>query len=576
MVFMDKQILHQIQSRLAVARGEVPAEKVLKNGKVVNVFTNQIEETSVAIHDGVVVGLGEYAGKEVIDLAGRYVIPGLIEAHIHIESSKLIPQNFANLVLTHGTTTVIADPHEIANVLGTDGIRFMIENAKNAPIDILFMLPSCVPATHMETSGAILKAEDLAEFLEDDNVLGIAEMMNFPGAYFGDPNVLDKLYLRRGKVPIDGHAPGVRGKLLNAYLLAGPQTDHECTTVEEAQEKLARGMYVQIRQGSTAQNLRALIPLINNVTERRLMFATDDRRPGDLLSKGHLDYTIRLAVREGVNPFTAIRMATLNPAQAYGLTGRGAVKPGAVADLVVLEDLQEFKVRSVFKDGEHVYEDKTTTRKQCTAKPENRFDIPDLTETSLQVPDQGKPVRVIGIVPNEIVTKKLSFLLPVKDNLLQCDSENDIIKIVVIERYSGKGSMTVGFVNGLGIKNGAIASTVAHDSHNLIVAGDNDRSILTAVERMKKIGGGHVVIENEQVLAEMPLPFAGLMSDQPVEELSSLEDTLLESAREIGCIPEEPFMALGFLALPVIPSLKITDKGLVDVEKFEIVSLFGD
>lgn len=574
---MSSDTLIRLQARLAAARGDRPVDLLLENGQVVNVFSGQIERVSVAIFDGVVVGFGDYKADDKYDLDGSFLSPGFIEPHIHIESSKLTPSRFADVVLRHGTTTVIADPHEIANVLGIAGIIYMIENARSTKLDIFFMLPSCVPATKMETSGAELSADDLKLLVDRGEVLGIGEMMNFPGAFLGDPDVLSKAMLSDGHRPIDGHAPGLSGKNLSAYLLAGPQTDHECTSIEEAQEKLSQGMRILIREGSTARNLKALAPLINPMTERRLMFATDDRRSGDLKEHGHLDNILRKAVELGVDPMIALRLVTLNPSEMYGLKDRGAIFPGALADLVALKDLKRFKVTKVWKRGSEVTPAEERSfhfKPQIPVGIAGPLHVPEIIVDDLRVINRGGKVRVIGLVPNEIVTESLTESLPASDGFLQCDREQDIVKLVVIERHTGAGGKGIGFLKGMGIRGGAIGSTVAHDSHNIIVAGDNDESILTAINHLVEIGGGQVVAAGDRILATLSLPIAGLMTDLSVKEVAGVEDILIKSAKTIGCTPADPLMALSFLALPVIPSLKLTDKGLVDVDKFQIVSLY--
>ncbi len=569
--------LGRLQKRLKAARGEIPSDLYLTNGYLIDVYSGIVTEKNIAIYDGIIVGAGEYSAVKTIDLNGMYISPGFIESHIHIESSKLIPSKFAEVAIKHGTTCVIADPHEIANVLGIEGIEFMIQSASESSIDIFFMLPSCVPATNMETSGANLNAENLECLLQNPMILGIGELMNFPGAYLGDESTLRKSLLGQNSM-VDGHAPGLTGKNLNAYLLAGPKTDHECSDIEEAAEKLSKGMYIQIREGSTAKNLDSLAQLIDEKNERRILLVSDDRSAGDLIEYGHLDYTVRLLVDLGVDPVSAIRMVTLNPAEAYGLRDRGGIFPGARADFVVLEDLDDFQVKAVYKDGKQVVKNgKNLEKKNHKSNlPEHTVKISSIEIDQLRIIDKQKPVRIIDIIPDQIVTGQFVDTLSSRDGFLQCDPAKDILKICVIERHTGKAGLCAGFVRGLGITGGAIASTVAHDSHNVIAAGDNDESILTAIQGVQKIDGGQVVVSGKKVIAELPLPVAGLMSDKNGPEVAKSERKLLNAAKKLKCAPEDPFMALSFLALPVIPSLKITDKGLVDVNKFEVVSLFVD
>ena len=466
-----------IQDRLKVARGEKPADLLIKGGKHINIFNGEITDASLAIYDGVIIGTGNYNANEVHDLNGAYLLPGFIEGHIHIESSKLTPLCFAETVLQRGTTTVIADPHEIANVYGLDGIRYMIAEARKTPLDIYYMLPSCVPATDMETSGATLRAEDLATLIDESEILGIGEMMNYSGTYFGDKTVLAKAKLAEGRMPIDGHAPGLAGRNLNAYLIAGPNSDHECLTFEEAAEKLSSGMRIMIREGSTVKNLETLLPLVTERTDRRCLFVSDDRSAEDLLTNGHLDVILRKAVSLGLDPVIALRMITINTAEAFGLNDRGGFRPGWQADIVAVNNLKEFKVIDVWKRGKHLIRDSEVLvfSKHMSAVKENKpLPVPRLTKTDILIPDRKKEVRVIKIIPEQIITGSFIAKLPEKDGNLVADPKNDICKLTVIERHTGKGKRSCGFVSGLGITKGAFGSTVAHDSHNIIVAGMDD------------------------------------------------------------------------------------------------------
>ncbi|MCF7811722.1 adenine deaminase [bacterium] len=566
------------QTRIAAARGDREVDTLFINGKIVNVFNGKIEEKPVAVFDGHVVGFDDYGAKRIIDLEGKYLLPGLIEGHIHIESSKLTPQRFAEVVVKHGTTTVIADPHEIANVWGIDGIRFMIDNSCNLPLKIFYMLPSCVPATDMETAGAVLTAEDLKQLLNDPSILGVGELMNFPGAFLGDKSVLAKVALGSGGKPIDGHAPGLSGNNLSAYMVAGPNTDHECFTLKEAEEKLAAGMIVMIREGSTAHNLETLLPIVNSVNERRCMFVSDDRRAGDLIHKGHLDDILRMAIKLGLDAITAIRMVTINTAETFGLRGRGAIRPGWRADLCVVEDLSEFKVTDVWNRGETVIQDSENIGEMpqiYDPVKTGALTVPTLPDNSFEVKDLGKAVNVIVTIPGQIVTDSEIARLPVSNGNFVSDVDNDIIKLIVVERHTGKGGFAVGFIKGLGLKKGAIGSTVAHDSHNIIVAGVDDQSIINTVRALVNSGGGQVVVNGNEILSLLPLPIAGLMSDNSAYEIAENENDLIAAAKHIGCPLDEPFMTLSFLALPVIPKLKLTDRGLVDVGKFQLISLYA-
>ncbi len=573
---MQDAKISQLQELLSVARGDCPADLVLKNARIINVFSGDIVSGSVAIFNGRIAGIGEYEGREVIDLGGKYLSPGLIEGHIHIESSKLTPPRFAELIVPHGTTTVIADPHEIANVWGIDGIRFMIRQSRNLPVDIFFMLPSCVPATSLETAGASLSANDIAPLLMEERVIGIAEMMNYPGALHGAPEVLAKILLSDGVRPVDGHAPNLSGKHLSAYIAAGPSTDHECNSLAEAREKLSLGMRVMIREGSTAKNIDDLIEIVDDTTERRCLFVSDDRRPGDLLADGHLDCILRQAVRKGMKPVTAIRMVTLNPAETFDLKDRGGIRPGWKADLVAFDDLREFNVTHVWKDGNLVSENGNYLPKSNYIEPipYKPLPIPALNDNVLLVKDSGSLVRVIGVIPSKILTESRVLKIPAVGGYLMPDPLQDIAKLVVIERHSGSGRTAVAFVQGMGLKEGALGSTVAHDSHNVILCGMDDRSIITALNWLIAEGGGQVTALGDKVLAEMPLPIAGLMSAEQPQQVAKQEEQLIDTAHKLGSTLDDPFMALSFLALPVIPELKLTDYGLVDVSQFKHVPLF--
>ncbi len=561
---------------LSVARGDHPADLLLRNAQVVNVFSGEVHPADVAVAGTRIVGVGQgYEAREVVDLRGRYVCPGLIDAHVHVESAMVPPQEFARAVVPHGVTTVVTDPHEIANVLGLEGIRYMLRDAKGAPFTMFVNASSCVPATHMETSGASLSADDLAELRGEPSVLGLAEVMNFPGVVYGDDHVLAKLRAFEDRV-IDGHCPGLTGKHLNAYVASGISSDHECTSVDEAREKLRLGMTLYLREATNARNLEALLPLVTAENERRLCFATDDRQPSDLLEEGSIDHMVRMAIRAGVDPMTAIRMATLNPAEHFRLHDRGAVAPGRRADLIILRDLTEPRAEAVYVAGRLVAQDGHMLDPRQTADEHGVINTVhvDWARVSLDIPANGHRARVIGIVPDQIVTQHLVRDVTAQNGLVMADPSRDLLKMAVIERHGRAGTVGLGLVEGLGLARGAIAGTVAHDHHNLIAIGADDRSMLTAARAVAIAGGGQAAAEGDQVLALLPLPIAGLMSDRPIETVRSQMDQLVAAARALGSPLHDPFMAMSFLALEVIPSLKLTDHGLVDVEKFEPVGLF--
>ena len=568
----------QLTHFLSIARGDEPADLALRNGRVVNVFTGEIIDADVAIAGDTIVGVGpEYEAEEEIDLGGRYVCPGLIDAHVHIESSMVTPPQFARVVVPRGTTTVVTDPHEIANVVGADGVRYMLAVSQGLPLTVCVNLPSCVPATHMGTSGAELTADDLVALRDLERVTGLAEFMNVPGAVLGLPGALEKLVAFQGRV-IDGHAPGTTGKWLQAYVGAGPGSDHECTTADEMVEKLRLGMVVFIRESTAAKNLRALLPAVTPQNSRRCAFGTDDRHPADLLDEGHLDYLIRLAVNEGLDPVTAIQLATLNAAEWFRLRDRGAIAPGKRADLVIFSDLNDFRAEMVFGGGELVARDGVPVGQWPTPAVDDshvRDTVHvDWGQLSFAIPAEGERVRVVGVVPDQVVTEHLVEPAKLEDGLAVADVERDVLKMAVIERHRGTGNVGLGFVRGLGLRRGALAGSVGHDAHNLTVAGCDDVSMMTAARAVGDLGGGLVAAAGEDVLGAVPLPIAGLMSDQPVETVRRQMDHLVDLATDLGSPLHDPFMALGFLALEVIPTLKLTDQGLVDVEKFDFVPLF--
>jgi len=566
-----------IEQRIAVARGDQPADLLLRNGKIVNVYSGEILDSDIAVADGHIAGFGPREAHAEVDLGGRFVAPGYVDAHVHIESAMASPQEFARAVLPHGTTTIVADPHEIANVLGMAGIAYMLEASERLPLQFLFALSSCVPATAMETAGAELKADDLAPLMSHPRVVALAEMMNFPGAIQGDAAVLDKIRLaREARKRVDGHAPGVQGPALDAYIAAGIASDHECITATEAMEKLRRGMHIMIREGTGAKNMEALLAIIRPDTAARLMWCTDDRHPHDILTEGHIDAIVRKAIGHGVPPHLAIRMATLNPAAYFGLRHTGAIAPGQRADMVVFSRLEAPQVETVYAGGQLVAEngaivDETLFPDVTPPAPAMNVD----TETlAFQVSAKKKQVRVIDIVPGQIVTRQAIHAATIIDGWAVADPSRDLLKIAVVERHRGSGRMGIGFVKGVGLQRGAIASSVAHDAHNIIVVGADDQDMAAAVRRVAEMQGGLVAMCHQDVLADLALPIAGLMSPEPVQWIQQRLDALIRAAKRLGCPLPDPFMTLSFLALPVIPDLKITDLGLVDVNRFEPVDLF--
>ena len=568
-----------LKERIRIASGDGTADLLVKNGRVVDVFSGQIEKKDVAIFGGVIIGFGDYRARERIDVKGDFLCPGLVDGHVHVESSMVTIPEFARAVLPHGTTSVVIDPHEIANVLGREGIRFMAESARNVSLNVFIMLPSCVPATPMETSGAILKANDLEPLFKEPWAIGLAEMMNFPGVIFRDPEVLKKIEMARGK-RMDGHAPMLSGKGLYAYLTAGIRSDHECTTVKEAKEKLSNGMWIMVREGTTARNLRDLIPLVTPKNSRRFLFVTDDRHPKELLEEGHIDSMVRQAIRWGIDPISAIQMATLNTAEYFRLDDLGAIAPGYRADIVTFDHLGRFQIKKVFKNGILVAEDGKLLlppiRNRKGPRGNGSVRIKPLKKDAFLLRSSQSLAKIIQLIPGQILTKKVTKKILLKDGVAHPDIKEDILKIAVVERHKATGNIGIGFVQGFGLKKGAIGSSVAHDSHNVVIVGTNDQDMLKVVEVIQAMRGGLVVVLDGKVLASLPLPIAGLMSGAPVARVNHQLEALHGAAKTLGCKIPDPFMTLSFLSLPVIPELKITDKGLVDVNQFKFVPLFGE
>lgn len=560
-----------------VARGFEKADLVIKNANIVNVLSEEIHKADIAIKDGIIAGIGEnYSGEKEIDIQGAYVTPSFIDGHVHLESTMMLPSEFAKVALPAGTTTVIIDPHEISNVLGLHGISFMHEAVKNLPLDVYTMLPSCVPATPFETSGFDLNSYDLSLLIDKPWVLGLAEMMNFPGVLNQDNNVMAKLELAksRGKC-IDGHAPYLHGKDLCAYIASGVKSDHECTTPDEAVEKLRLGMYVMVREGTAAKDLDALMPVLKTCNTRKCILVTDDRHPADL--KEHINGMVRRAVEAGVDPVKAIQIASLNTAEYFGLKNLGAIAPGYKADLLILPDLKTFKPDLVIKNGVVAAEN----GKLIAELPENEalavrnsVNVRWITPEDFRIEANGSKVTALEVIPHQLITKSVVSEVKIEDGNAVSNIDNDTLKICVIERHRATGNIGKGFVKGFNLKCGAIASTVAHDSHNMIVIGTNDADMYAAAVALIKCKGGKVVVKDGEVISELPLPIAGLMSDRNFDYVVNKCEELNKTAHSIGCRIEDPFMTMGFLSLPVIPELKVTDKGVFDTNKFDFIDIF--
>lgn len=579
MDIFDIQNFNKEEKIIKTAKGDIKADLVLKNARIVNVLSEEIYEGDVAISDGVIAGVGnDYHGVEEIDVKGAYVSPSFIDGHVHLESSMLMPSEFAKMVVPSGTTTVVADPHEISNVMGLQGISFMREATKNLPLDVYMTLPSCVPATSLETSGVDLNSYDLALLIDAPWVLGIAEMMNFPGVINCDGSVLSKVRLGLEKHKrVDGHAPHLSGKDLNAYVAAGIRSDHECTTVEEAVEKLRLGMYLMVREATGARDLEPLLPVLKNLNTRKCIFVTDDRHPKHLAK--HISRMVKKAVKNGVDPIKAIQMASLNTAEYFNLADLGAIAPGYRADIAVFKNLENFEPLMVFKNGKLAAKDGKMVIDTDNLKPpalRGSVNIKYLYREDLQIKAlQGKTTaKVINVIPKQLITKQTLETIKTQNDLAVSDVENDILKIAVIERHKATGNIGLGFVKGFGLKSGAIASTVAHDSHNMIVIGTNDEDMYLAAVELVKSQGGKIIVQNGKTLAHLKLPVAGLMSDKTALEVQKDIEALDKAAKQICCKIDEPFMSMAFLSLSVIPEIKITDKGLIDVNSFEVTDLF--
>lgn len=564
----DRQLAAK-QRIIAVAAGREKADLVLKNAKYLNVFSNEFLCGDIAVSNGLIAGVGKYDGKTEIDVSGKLVLPGFIDAHIHLESSMVTPAEFAKAVVAHGTTTVITDPHEITNVMGIDGVEYMIQASQNLPIDVHFMMPSCVPATEIDESGAELDCKDIDLYLNNKKVLGLAEMMNYVGVINGDKNVLSKIVTSQAHhKKIDGHAPELSGNDLNAYIAAGVYSDHECSTFENALEKLRKGQFIMIREGTAAHNLKALMPLLTQQYYSRCMFATDDKHPSDLLYGGHIDYIVKQALKNGADPIVALKTATHHAARYFLLNNKGAIASGYLADIVVVNNLENFNVETVFKRGKLVFDGEVkdfsapTVDEKLAEKCFDTFHLDSVTPSSFKV--DGK-LGLIGLVGGELLTRNLGTA----DKI---DVENDILKIACIERHKGTNHIGVGYVKGYSLKSGAVATSVAHDSHNIITVGCNDDDIAVAVNAIKDSKGGIAVVENGKIKALLELPIAGLMSDEPLTTVNEKLENAKSSAYELGADKSiDPFMTLSFLSLPVIPSLRITTKGVFDAENWKML-----
>jgi adenine deaminase len=593
----------ELERKIALAKGQEKVDLLIKNTKIINVFSGDIHQNDVAIADGIFVGFGEsYDSKEIYDAQGRFMCPGLIDGHIHIESTYLSPREFCRVIARYGTSAVVCDPHEIANVLGPKGIDYFLQSSLDLPVKVFIMMPSCVPATHMETSGALILAKDISEYVNryPDIVIGLAEMMNYPGVISGDREVLYKL-VAVGSRPKDGHAPLLSGKSLDAYVIAGMGSDHECTGQIEAIEKLRKGMHIMIRQGAHEKNLHDLLPIINEFNSHRISLVSDDRDPIDLVANGHLDYLVRTAISLGLPPIRAIQMVSINTARYFGLMGMGAIAPGYKGDFLLLDDLDSFKISDVFLDGKRIneriagnFEDAEDYSLVNSLKPsstpkssllENTMHIRSMKDpNTFVIPvnssnSSSSRVQVIGVIPGQIITQKriITPTIDTKYGVVIADPHRDLAKLAVIERHHRTGNIGLGFVQGLGLEKGALASSVAHDSHNLVVAGMDDKNMLIAARHVSSIGGGLAVAENGSIIACLPLPIAGLMSNQPITSVVANLKAINQACMKLGSnVIKDPYMLISFLALPVIPSLKLTDRGLVDVDRFCFTSLWID
>ena len=566
-----------IKEKIDSAMGRIKCDLILKNGNIINVFTNEIINGNLGILEGVIIGVGDYEGKEEIDLKGKYISPSFIDAHVHIESSMVTPPLFAKNIISRGTTTVIADPHEIANVLGLAGIYYILDSTEEIPLDVYVMLPSCVPATPFETSGAILKAKDLKKLINHPRVKGLGELMDYVGVVNGNKSIIDKLEMAKNKI-IDGHISNLFGKELNAYAVSGVKTNHECTALEEMLEQLRIGFYIQMRQGTVTKDVKNLLPILNKNNLRRCLFCSDDKHPEKILERGHINENVNIAIKGGIEPIDAIKIASLNAAECYGLKGKGAIAPGYIADLIVFDCLTNIKPSLVFKNGKLVAKDRKplfkVARDVGSEKIISKVNIKKINKCDIALHLKSNKVNVIKILPNSVLTKKVLMDIKIKNGVFVKDPNVDICKIVIIERHSGKSALFTALIEGFGIENGAISSTIAHDSHNLIIIGDNDEDILNCIRRTKEIGGGITISSDNKIIGEISLEIAGLMSVKDLEVVSAKMNELKALAKSLKINEKiDPFMTLAFMALPVIPEIKVTDKGLFDVDLFKFIAV---
>lgn len=571
--------MDRLEDLMAAARGEIEVDLLLEGAEVANLLSGEVHRADVAVNKGLVVGFDACSARQIIDVDGLILTPGFIDGHVHIESAMVTIPEYARAVVPRGTTSVVIDPHEIANVWGESGIRYILESSARLPLDVYVMLPSCVPATAMETSGAELDAADLAGLMDHERVLGLAEVMNYPGVVSRDPTILEKIRLAGGK-RVDGHAPKLSGKDLTAYIAAGIGSDHECTSASEAREKLRPGMRIMIREGSAAKNLRDILPLVTPRNSRRFLFVSDDRHPADILRVGHIDFMVRTAIGEGLDPILALQIASLNAAEYFGLRDIGAIAPGYRADIAVLDSVGHPNVVKVLKEGRVVAEGGClTVRLEIAPAPKEmamRIGKIEAGSFRIRIKDGHGQARVIGVIPDQIITRSL-LLTPKGDaGEVVADTDRDILKMAVVERHRGTGNVGLGLVQGFGLDCGAIATSVAHDSHNIAVVGTKDEEMLAAVFAVKEMGGGLVVVREGKARAGLPLPVAGLLSERYMRDVAEGIDECIDAARDLGCVLKDPFMTLSFLCLPVIPELKLTDRGLVDVKAFQFVPLFTE